>query len=140
MSVQDAKVLSAEEEQQLRDSLKRCSSESLEAAIAFRRTGNPELVTPVVMGILARFLEPEQRPKLTGDCDSLRLMDDLGVDSLTMVEVVMLVEETLVIKIDNEDLRDLRSIGDVKAYVNAKARGLPTPAKPCAWTSPTSWR
>ena len=130
MSESPARILTAEDEQQLRDSLKRCSPESVDAAIAFRKTGNPDHVTPVVMGILSRFLEPEQRTKLVGDCDNLRLMDDLGVDSLTMVEVVMLVEETLVIKIDNEDLRDLRSIGDVKGYVNAKARGLPTPAKP----------
>jgi acyl carrier protein len=130
MSADHVRPLSSEEEQQIRDSLKRCSAESVEAAVAFRKTGNADLIATVVIGILARFLEPEQRPKLVGDCDSLRLMDDLGVDSLTMVEVVMLVEETLVIKIDNEDLRDLRSIGDVKAYVNAKARGLPTPEKP----------
>lgn len=130
MSADAVRPLTAEEEQQIRDSLKRCSPESVEAAVAFRKTGDACLVTPVVIGILARFLEPEQRPKLQGECDQLRLMDDLGVDSLTMVEVVMLVEETLVIKIDNEDLRDLRSIGDVKAYVNAKARGLPPPEKP----------
>ncbi len=130
MSAVPVRPLTAEEEQQIRDSLKRCSAEAVEAALAFRNSGNADLIAPVVIGILARFLEPEQRPKLAGDCDSMRLMDDLGVDSLTMVEVVMLVEETLVIKIDNEDLRDLRSIGDVKAYVNAKARGLPTPEKP----------
>lgn len=81
------------------------------------------------MGVLARYLDPEQRPKLQGDCDGLRLTDDLGVDSLTMVEVVMLVEEALVIKIENEDLRDQRTLGDVKAYVDAKVRGLPRPEK-----------
>ena len=130
MSAAPEKILPAEEEQQIRDSLKRCSAGCVEAALAFRRSGDAVHVSPVVIGILARFLEPDQREKLRGDCDNLRLMDDLGVDSLTMVEVVMLVEEVLVIKIDNEDLRDLRSIGDVKAYVDAKARGLPPPEKP----------
>lgn len=130
MTVESIKPLSSEEEQQIRDSMKRCSPESVEAALAFRKSGDPALLSSVVIGILARFLEPEQRPKLAGECNSLRLMDDLGVDSLTMVEVVMLVEEILVIKIDNEDLRDLRSIGDVKIYVDAKARGLPPPEKP----------
>jgi 3-hydroxyacyl-[acyl-carrier-protein] dehydratase len=33
-------------------------------------------------------------------------------------------------KIENEDLRDLRTIGDIRAYVDAKARGLPPPEKP----------
>ncbi len=124
------RTLSPEDEASIRESLKRCAPECVEAAVKFRRTGDASLVGPVVIGILARFLEPEQRPKLQGECDHLRLMDDLGVDSLTMVEVVMLVEETLSMKIENEDLRDLRTIGDIRAYVDAKARGLPPPEKP----------
>ncbi|MDR1497083.1 MAG: phosphopantetheine-binding protein [Puniceicoccales bacterium] len=118
------------EESVIRESLKRCSAETIEAAIQFHHSGNPELANTIVIGILARFLEPDQRPKLNEECDHLRLMDDLGVDSLTMVEVVMLVEEVLHISIKNEDLRDLRTIGDVKAFVNAVARGLPPPEKP----------
>ncbi|MDR2981627.1 MAG: phosphopantetheine-binding protein [Puniceicoccales bacterium] len=119
-----------DEEQELRETLKRCSPETIEASLQFRQSGNPDLANPIVIGILTRFLEPEQRPKLQGESDHLRLMEDLGVDSLTMVEVVMLVEEVLRISIKNEDLRDLRTIGDVKAYVNAIARGLPPPEKP----------
>lgn len=130
MSSDPVRPFTSEDEAQLRDSLKRCSTESIEAAVAYRRDGDVSRIPAVVLGILSRFLEPEQRPKLAGPCDGLRLTDDLGVDSLTMVEVVMLVEEVLLIKIDNEDLRDLRTIGDVKAYADAKARGVPTPAKP----------
>lgn len=130
MPVIPNRPFSSEEESALRESLRRCAPECIEAAVTYRRTGDAATVGTVVMGILTRFLEPDQRAKLQGDCDSLRLMDDLGVDSLTMVEVVMLVEETLVMKMDNEDLRDLRTIGDVKAYVDAKVRGLPVPGKP----------
>ncbi|MDR3229569.1 MAG: phosphopantetheine-binding protein [Puniceicoccales bacterium] len=119
-------------EQELRETLKRCSAETIEAAIQFRQAKNPELANAIVVGILARFLEREQREKLHGESDYLRLSEDLGVDSLTMVEVVMLVEEVLQISIKNEDLRDLRTIGDVKAYVNAVARGLPPPEPPKA--------
>lgn len=120
----------SQEEQELRDALKRCSPETIAAAIQFRQSNDANLANPIVIGILARFIEPEQRPKLQGESDHLRLMDDLGVDSLTMVEVVMLVEEVLQITIKNEDLRDLRTIGDVKGYVNAVAQGLPPPEKP----------
>jgi 3-hydroxyacyl-[acyl-carrier-protein] dehydratase len=122
--------LPQDEEQKLRDSLKRCSAGTIEAAIQFRQTKNPDLANTIVIGILTRFLEPEQRSKLHGESDHLRLMDDLGVDSLTMVEIVMLVEEVLDIHIENEELRNLRTIGDVKAYVNAVARGLPPPEPP----------
>jgi len=123
-------TLTQDEDNALRESLKRCSAETIEAAIEYRRTRDAALANTIVIGILARFLEPEQRAKLAGDADHLRLMDDLGVDSLTMVEVVMLVEEVLVIHIENEELRNLRTLGDVKAYVNAVARGLPPPAPP----------
>ncbi|MDR2862394.1 MAG: phosphopantetheine-binding protein [Puniceicoccales bacterium] len=119
-----------DEEAIIRESLKRCSAETIEAALQFRLSGNPDLANTIVIGILTRFLEPEQRPKLQGESDHLRLMDDLGVDSLTMVEVIMLVEEILHVSIKNEDLRDLHTIGDVKGYVNAIARGLPPPEKP----------
>ena len=51
------------------------------------------------------------------------MYEDLGMDSLTMLEIVMLVEQTLQVSIDNEELKDLRTIGDVKAYLNAKAKG-----------------
>jgi 3-hydroxyacyl-[acyl-carrier-protein] dehydratase len=118
------------EETAIRDSLKRCSPETIEAALQFRQTGDAALANTIVIGILTRFLEPDQRHKLQGECDHLHLMEDLGVDSLTMVEVVMLVEEILLVSIKNEDLRDLRTISDVKAYVNAVARGLPPPEKP----------
>lgn len=123
-------ILNPEEEQKIREELKRCSAETIEAALQFKLTRNPDLANTIVIGILARFLEPEQRPKLQGESDHLRLMDDLGVDSLTMVEIVMLVEEILSVTIKNEDLRDLRTIGEIKAYVNAVARGLPPPEKP----------
>ena len=45
------------------------------------------------------------------------------MDSLTMLEVVMLVEQTLQVSIDNEELRDLRTVGDVKAYLERKSHG-----------------
>ena len=81
------------------------------------------------MGIIDRHLEPDQREILADSDDSLRMYEDLGMDSLTMLEVVMLVEQTLDVSIDNEELRDLRTIGDVKAYLNAKAKGEEPPKR-----------
>ena len=59
--------------------------------------------------------------------DQARLLEDLGVDSLLMVEIVILVEETLSIHIENEELRNLRSVGYIKVYLDAKLKGLPLP-------------
>lgn len=115
-------------EEELRDSLKRCPEQAIEAAVKFSSSRDPELVPVIVMGIIERFVEPDVRPVLREGNDQIRLLEDLGIDSLLMVEIVILVEETLAIHIENEELRNLRSVGDIKAYLDAKLKGLPLPA------------
>jgi acyl carrier protein len=122
--------LTPEAEQALREQLKRCSPETVEAALRFRATGDPDGVSAIVLGIIERFLDPEVRPRLRTGGDDLRIFDDLGIDSLTMVEVVMLVEEVLQIKIHNDELRDIRTVGDIKVYIDCRLKGLPPPERP----------
>ncbi len=111
----------------LRESLKRCSKATLEAALEFRKTGDTELLPVVIMGIIERFLEPDVQPKLHDASDDLRIIEDLGVDSLTMMEVVILVEEVLSISINNDELLTLRTVGDIKVFIDHKVKGLPPP-------------
>ena len=59
--------------------------------------------------------------------DDLRLIEDLGIDSLTMMEIVILVEDVLHMSINNDELRNLRTVGDVKTFIDCKIRGLPLP-------------
>jgi len=122
--------LTPETEQSLRELLKRCSPETVAAALRFRITKDPAGVDVVVLGIIERFLDPDVRPRLRSGGDGLRVFDDLGIDSLAMVEVVMVVEEVLQIKINNEELRDLRTIGDIKTYIDCRLKGLPLPERP----------
>lgn len=114
-------------EEEIRDSLKRCPESAIEAAVQFASTRNPDLIPTIVMGIIERFVEPDVRPVLREGNDQIRLLEDLGIDSLLMVEIVILVEETLGIHIENEELRNLRSVGDIKEYLDAKIKGLPIP-------------
>ncbi len=122
-----AKPFSPEDEAVLRESLKRCSPSTFEAAVQYRKTGNPEHVPAVVIGIIERFVEPDLRTKLKDADDDLRVVEDLGVDSLTMMEIVILVEEVLQVSINNDELRNLRTVGDVKTFIDCKIRGLPLP-------------
>ena len=113
----------------LKESLRRCSNETIEAAIGYRATKDASLVPVIVTGIIERFLEPDLKPLMSKGDDSLLLFDDLGVDSLTMMEIVILVEETIEISIENEELRELRSIGDIKQFIHSKLSGeAATPA------------
>jgi acyl carrier protein len=122
-----ARPFAPEDEVALREALKRCSPSTFEAAIQFRKTGNPEHLPAVVIGVIERFVEPDLRVKLKDADDDLRLIEDLGVDSLTMMEIVILVEDVLQMSINNDELRNLRTVGDVKTFIDCKIRGLPLP-------------
>ena len=48
-------------------------------------------------------------------------IDDLDIDSLSMVEVVMAAEDKFGVKIPDEDDKNLRTVGDAVAYITANA-------------------
>ncbi|MDB6128055.1 MAG: Beta-hydroxyacyl-(acyl-carrier-protein) dehydratase FabA/FabZ, partial [Verrucomicrobia bacterium] len=121
------KPFAPKDEAALREALKRCSPSTFEAAVQFSKTGNPEHLPAVVIGIIERFVEPDLRTKLKDADDDLRLIEDLGIDSLTMMEIVILVEEVLQMSINNDELRNLRTVGDVKTFIDCKVRGLELP-------------
>lgn len=115
-----AKPFTSEQEEELRESLRRCNDQTVEAAIAYRRDGDTSGLSTIVLGIIERYLEPEFTDKLDPSNPDLQIQEDLGIDSLTMVEVVMLVEEAVDITIDNNELRDLRTLGDINAFIATK--------------------
>jgi len=45
------------------------------------------------------------------------ILDDLGADSLDVVELVMAIEESFDIEIPDEAIETMRTIGDVESYV-----------------------
>ena len=46
-------------------------------------------------------------------------MEDLGADSLDVVEMLMTMEETFGIAVPDEDIEDLITVSDVVAYVES---------------------
>lgn len=121
-------------EQELRETLKRCSEATVHAALEYQKEPRVELIPTIVFGIVERFVDPEVRPRLA-EGDQIRLMEDLGIDSLLMVEIVMTTEEVLNLTIENEELAHLRSLGDVKRYLAAKSRGEAPAAATQAYTA-----
>jgi acyl carrier protein len=109
-----------EDDKYLRDALKRCSPTTREAACAFRRTGSPDHLPAIVHGLIEHYVERGARAKLSRPDDGLRLVEDLAIDSLTMLEIVFLAEDVLQISIDNDELRPFRTVGDVKRFIASK--------------------
>ena len=48
-------------------------------------------------------------------------IDDLDIDSLSMVEVVMAAEDKFGVKIPDDEVKNLRTVGDAVAYLTANA-------------------
>ena len=52
-----------------------------------------------------------------------RFIDDLGADSLDLVELVMRFEEEFGIEIPDEDAEKIQSVGDAYSYVEQHSKG-----------------
>ena len=50
-------------------------------------------------------------------------VDDLGADSLDIVELVMAFEEAFEIEIPDEDAEKIRTVKDAVDYINSHAKG-----------------
>lgn len=112
----------------LRETLKRCSPATLAAVRAFRATGDNAHLAAIVTGVIERFVARDLREKLLSADPApadLRLIEDLGLDSLTLMEVVILTEDVLPVTINNDELRNLRTLGDVQHFITAKLHALP---------------
>jgi len=48
------------------------------------------------------------------------ILDDLGADSLDVVELVMAIEEAFDLEIPDEDVEVMRTIADVETYVSKR--------------------
>jgi len=109
-----------EDDPALREALKRCSPATYYAACKFKNTRRSEDLRILVLGVIERFVERDLRSKLADASDTLRIREDLSLDSLTMMEVVMIAEEVLRISVSNEELTQLRTLGDVQTFILAK--------------------
>ena len=49
--------------------------------------------------------------------------DDLDVDSLSMVEVVVAAEEKFDVKIPDDEVKNLKTVGDVVAFIERAQNG-----------------
>jgi acyl carrier protein len=64
------------------------------------------------LGVETRLLAPEAN-----------LLDDLGADSLDVVELVMAIESEFGIAVPDEEVENIRTIGDIVSYLGVHARG-----------------
>jgi acyl carrier protein len=73
-------------------------------------------VSERIKAIIARQLEIKKE-KVT---ESARIIDDLGADSLDVIEVISILEEKFDIQIPDEDDSKVKTVGDLVLYIEGK--------------------
>jgi acyl carrier protein len=74
------------------------------------------MVFEKVKEILCEQLDVEE-DKVTVEAS---IVDDLGADSLDVVDLVMSLEEEFDIEIPDEDVENMKSVGDMVKYIEGK--------------------
>ena len=74
------------------------------------------MVLEKVKMILAEQLEVEE-DSITTETD---IQDDLGADSLDVVDMVMSLEDEFEIEVPDEDIESLRTVGALVSYIEAR--------------------
>jgi len=74
------------------------------------------MIIEKVIEILSNQFEVDEN-EITSDT---ALVDDLGADSMDSLEITMAIEEEFDIEIPDEDAEELRTVGDIVNYLEAR--------------------
>jgi acyl carrier protein len=100
--------------------------EEIQQAYArFLQTRVPADADAIVLAIMldhrpGKKLQPEVVPT-----DSMGLISDLGFDSVAITEMVFFLEDLFGVRITNDEILRVRTVGDLRAFVRQKLTALP---------------
>ena len=88
---------------------------TIEAGVAFAQAPTGEDLARLVLGVLAFHLPTKGKTDIDLNAlpRSTRLVEDLAVDSLALVEMSFLLDDLLGVKLADEELRTLVTVGDL---------------------------
>ena len=113
-------------EQEITRTLKRCSKDTIDAALRYQSTPTDEDLTLIIRGVLSRSLPDEHVAAVEAANDDSRLVEDLGLDSFGMIEVVMAAETIFAISIANSEMKGNVTLGELRAFLKSKLSGSPS--------------
>ena len=76
---------------------------------------------PEITEGLAEILEEVAGINTADVAEEKSFTDDLDVDSLSMVEVVVAAEEKFGVKIPDNEVQNLKTVGDAVSYIEAQS-------------------
>ena len=75
------------------------------------------MVFEKVKALLAEQLDADE----AGITEETIIMDDLGADSLDIVEMLMAIEDEFGVDVPDEDAQSLKTVGDVVRYIEERS-------------------
>ena len=95
--------------------------EARDAYERFRTTGDAVALRLVVLAAVRDFM-PKRNLGVTNVelRDEMKLMEDLGYDSLAVAETVFFFEDLFKVRIENTELMSVRTIGELLQFVSRK--------------------
>lgn len=101
--------------------LARYPAEAREAYERFRATGDAEALRTVVFAAVRDFMPKRNLGGAAIEIrEDMRLMEDLGYDSLAVAETVFFFEDLFKVRIENAELMSVRTIGELLGFVSKK--------------------
>lgn len=98
----------------------------VQAYLAFASNGDPVNLDVVVLGVLQFYLATKPKSPLESLPGTTRLVEDLGCDSLSMMDMVFMVESLFDIKIDDAELAKISTLDDLRAQIRRHVSSGPT--------------
>jgi acyl carrier protein len=97
--------------------LEHFSPEIRDAYARFRATGDLAALQIVVLAAVR-----DHMPKPTGQpmTDDLRLMEDLGYDSLAVAETVFFIEDLFQVRVETAEIMEIKTVGALREFVAKK--------------------
>lgn len=94
---------------------------TMEAIRRYHAGQDPALVSPIVHGIVEKYLPESLRGQ---SIDPAKSLNAFGLESLTLVEVFLDIQDALAINVSEDELRGLRNFDEAIALMSNKVAAL----------------